>query len=272
VLSVRGWTEVDGQQRRARPSTATLDVYAVHVPLSEKTEALSWPLSPRSRRFALRSTLSTVHERLDYHQEGPELVPKITQVTTKLRWNSVSLSCIWHFTLNTKKAVDKGCNTFQSGDTPNQKQNEFANTHYLPSAEIQSNVISKKKSWELSFGSIQVYCLWFPLAGLSLNYWSLLWYIWEVTAYDLVARGLVWSQDPIVLHDKARPHTSGLVNGYWEIHAAPFLQSTHCAQWFATLRSIMQAICNRHWPEASCHLPHTRAWRLLYIVIQAVML
>jgi len=116
----------------------------MHVPLLEKTEALSWPLSPRSRRFALRSTLSTVHERLDYHQEGPKLVPKITQVTTKLRWKSVSLSCIWHFTLNTKKAADKGWNTFQSGDTPNQKQNEFANTYYLPPAEIQSKVISKK--------------------------------------------------------------------------------------------------------------------------------
>ena len=67
-------------------------------------------------------------------------------MTTNVSYDalSLSLSCIWHFTLGTKKAVDRGWNTFQSGDTPNEKRNECANTNYLPPSETQSNVISKK--------------------------------------------------------------------------------------------------------------------------------
>lgn len=37
-----------------------------------------------------------------------------------------------------------------------------------------------------------MYFLWVSLAGLTLNCWALLWYIWEVTADDFVARDLGW--------------------------------------------------------------------------------
>jgi hypothetical protein len=50
----------------------------------------------------------------------------------------------------------------------------------------------QEKSWKLSFGSIQMYFLWVSLAGLTLNCWASLWYIWEVTADDFVARSLSW--------------------------------------------------------------------------------
>ena len=179
------------------------------------------------------------------------LVPNITQMTTKLSYDalsvclSVSLSYIWRFQSSTKKAVDGGFNTFQSGDTPNQKQNECANTHYLPPAETHSNVISKKNRASCRLGPYRCISCGFPWQG------------WHLTAERYCGtferlRPMISSQEAwvgarllsfctirpdLIIPDLSRPHNSGFVTGYWEIHGAPFLQSTYCAQWFASLHS-----------------------------------